>query len=141
MIMLRFCFWFFCLIFLLLSCGEKSEDGISKTQGDKYTVSIEKPIEIPDDFPTDVYIYPRSTAIDVAKTPKGYSLTLSTSHDVPRVAETYKRQMMIKGWTAEASVTKGAESLFAYTKEERVANVAIGPTEGGVLIKLTVTVD
>jgi hypothetical protein len=141
MIMLRFCFWFFCLIVLLLSCGEKSEDGTSKTQGDKYTVSIEKPIEIPDDFPSDVYIYPRSTAIDVAKTPKGYSLTLSTSHDVPRVAETYKRQMMIKGWTAEASVTKGAESFFAYTKGERVANVAINPAEGGIRIKLTVTVD
>ena len=141
MIMLRFCFWLFCLVFLLLGCGDESEDGISDAQGDKYTVSIEKPIEIPDDFPTDVYIYPRSTAIDVAKTPKGYSLTLSTSHDVPRVAETYKRQMMIRGRSEEASVTKGAESLFAYTKEERVANVAIGPTEGGIRIKLTVTAD
>ncbi len=139
--MLRFCFWLFCLMFLFLGCGEESEDRISKTQGDKYTVSIEKPIEIPDDFPTDVYIYPRSTAIDVARTPKVYSLTLSTSHDVPRVAETYKRQMMIKGWTAEASATRGAESLLAYTKEGRVANVAIGPAEGGVRIKLTVTVD
>jgi hypothetical protein len=141
MIMLRFCFLLLCLVLLLLGCGKETEDGISKRQGDKYTASIEKPIEIPDDFPTDVYIYPRATAIDVAKTPKGYSLTLSTSHDVPRVAETYKRQMMIKGWTAESSVTRGAESLFAYTKEKRVANVAIGPAEGGVRIKLTVTVD
>lgn len=139
--MVRSYSWLFCLIFFLAGCGEKTEEQIIETQGDKYTVSIEKPIEVPDDFPADVYIYSRSKPTDATKTTQGHFLILTTSHEVPRVAETYKRQMMIKGWSMKASTTSGTEILFAYTKEKRVANVAIGPWEGEIRIKLTVTTE
>ena len=138
---IRFCLGLFCLIFLLVGCGEKAEEQIIETQADKYTVSIDKPVEIPEDFPADVYIYPRSTAIDVSKTQKDYSFVLSTSHEVPRIAETYRRQMMVKGWSMEAATTSGTDSLFAFTKEDRVANVVIGPAKEKVHIRVTVTTE
>ena len=140
-IVIRFCLRLFCLIFLLAGCGEKAEEQIIETQVDKYTVSIDRHVEIPEDFPADVYIYPRSNAIDATKTPKAYSLTLSTSHEVPRIAETYRRQMTIKGWSIEAATTSGTESLLAYTKEDRVANVVIGPAKEKVHIRVTVTIE
>ncbi len=139
-IMLRFCLWLFILVFLLVGCGRDAEEQIIETQVDKYTDSIDKPVEIPADFPADVYIYPRSNAIDVTKTPEAYSLTLSTSHESARIAETYRRQMMINGWSVKASTNNGTEFLFAYTKEDRVANVAIVPAKGKVHIKLTVKI-
>ena len=140
-IVIRFCLRLFCLIFLLAGCGEKEEEQIIETAVDKYTVSIDKPVEIPEDFPADVYIYPRSNAIDATKTPEAYSLTLSTSHEVPRITETYRRQMTIKGWAIEADTTSGTESLLAYTKEDRVTNVVIGPSKEKVHIKVTVTIE
>ena len=138
---IRFFSVLFCLILLLAGCGENSEEQTIETQVEKYTVSIDKPVEIPEDFPADIYIYPRSDAIDVTKTPKTYSLTLSTSHEAPRIAETYRRQMMIKGWSPEASTTSGTESLLAFTKEDRVANVTISPAKEKVHIKVTVTIE
>ena len=138
---IRFCLGLFCLIFLLVGCGEKAEEQIIETQADKYTASINRLVEIPEDFPADMYIYPRSNAIDVTKIEKVYSLTLSTDHEVPRIAETYRRQMTIKGWSLQAATTSGTDSLLAYTKEDRVANVVIDPTKEKVHIKVTVTID
>ena len=140
-IVIKFCLRLFCLILFLVSCGEKGEEKIIETQADKHTVSIDRLVEIPEDFPGDVYIYPRSNAIDVTKTEKAYSLTLSTNHEVPRITETYKRQMMITGWSLEAATTSGTESLLAYTKEDRVVNVVIGPAKGKVHIRVTVTIE
>ena len=140
-IVLRFCLRLFCLILLLAGCGEKAEEQIMETQAVKYTASINRLVEIPEDFPADVYIYPRSNAIDATKTGKSYSLTLSTNHEVPRIAETYRRQMTIKGWSLEAATTGGTESLLAYTKEDRVANVVISPAKDKVHIKVTVTIE
>jgi hypothetical protein len=140
-IVTRFWLGVFCLILLLAGCGEDAEEQIVETQVDKYTVSIEKPVEIPEDFPADVYIYPRANAINVSKTPETYSLTLSTSHEVQRIVETYRRQMMTRGWSIEAATTSGNESLFAFTKEDRIANVVIGPTKEKVHIRVTVTTD
>jgi hypothetical protein len=137
--MIRFCLGLFCLIFLSAGCGEKAEEQIIETQVDKYTVSIDKPVEIPEDFPSDVYIYPRSNAIDVTRTSEAYSLTLSTTHEKPRIAETYRRQMMTKGWSVQDATSSGSESLFAFTKEDRVANVVISPAKEKVHIRVTVT--
>lgn len=138
---IRFCLRLFCLILLLAGCGEKAEEQTIETQVDKYTVSIDRLVEIPEDFPGDVYIYPRSNAIDVTQTQETYSLTLSTSHEVPRIAETYRRQMTIRGWSPEAVTTSGTESLLAFTKEDRVANVVIGPAKEKVHIRVTVTTE
>ena len=139
--MIRFCLRLFCLILLLACCAEKSDEQVIETQPDKYTASIDRLVEIPEDFPADVYIYPRSNAIDTSKTAKAYSLTLSTSHEVQRIVETYRRQMMTRGWSIEAATTSGNESLFAFTKEDRIANVVIGPTKEKVHIRVTVTTD
>jgi hypothetical protein len=138
---IRFCLRLFCLILLLAGCGESVDEQIVETQPDKYTASIDKPVEIPEDFPADLYIYPRSNAIDVTKTEKVYSLTLSTNHGAPRIAETYRRQMLINGWSIRASTTSGADSLLAYSKENRVANIIISPVKEKVHIKVTVTIE
>lgn len=140
-IVIRFCLRLFCLILLLAGCGEKVEERIIETKEEKYTASIDRLVEIPEDFPADVYIYPRSNAIDVTKTEKAYSLTLSTNHEVPRIAETYRRQMTIKGWTLETSTSNGTDSLLAYTKEDRVANVVIRPAKEKIHISVTVTIE
>ena len=137
-IVIRFYLWLFCLVFLLAGCGEEAEEQIIETQVDKYTAPIDRLVEIPDGFPADVYIYPRSNAIDASKTPESYSLTLSTNHEVPGIAETYRRQMTIRGWTIEAATTSGTDSLLAYSKEDRVANVVIGPAKEKVHIRVTV---
>lgn len=138
--MIRFSLRLFCLILLLGGCCDKPDEQSIETQPDKYTASIDKPVEIPKDFPADVYIYPRSNVIDVTKTTRAYSITLSTNHEIPRVAETYRRQMTLKGWSRKAKTTSETESVSAYTKEDRVANIVISAVKEKVRIRVTVTI-
>ena len=140
-IVIRSCLRLFCLILLFAGCGEKVEKQTVEAQADKYTVSIDRPIKIPQDFPADVYIYPRSNAIDTAKTEEAISLTLSTNHEVPRITETYRRQMTMKGWSLETETTGRKESLFAYSKDDRIANIVISPVKEKVHIRVTVTIE
>jgi hypothetical protein len=131
----------FCLILFLAGCGEKAKEQLNDADPAKYTVSIDRLITIPEDFPSDVYIYPRSNAIAVNKKENVYSLTLSTDHEVSGIEETYRRQMTIRGWTREAVTNIENKSLSAFTKEDRIANIIIEPTNEKVHIRMTVTME
>ena len=56
-----------CLILFLIGCGEKAKEQLNDTDPAKYTVSIDRLVTIPEDFPSDVYIYPRSNPIGFKK--------------------------------------------------------------------------
>ena len=164
--MARFYFCVFCLILLAAGCGETVEEkamekkieeatggdaevDLSKkgmkvtgeTEGGKYTFSTGESIEISKDFPADVLIYRPSKTISSMKIPEGYSVSLTTRYDMPKVTETYKREMKAKGWSEEASMNIGAQSMLAYKKDSRAANIMIAPMDDETRITVTVTME
>jgi len=162
--MARFCFWVIFLILFAVGCGETveekamekkikaatgadadidlSEKGMKikgDTDGGKFTVSTGKLVEIPKDFPSDVFIFSPSKAVVAIKMPKGYSVSLTTGEDLPTVEKTYKREMQAKGWSEATSMNMGDQSMLMYEKKNRAANITIASTEGETQIVVMIT--
>jgi hypothetical protein len=120
----------------------KNEMTITEETGEgKYTISSGEGAEIPKDFPADVFIYRPSKVINALDMPEGSSLGLTTTDDVPTVAETYKREMTARSWSEQTAVNDGAQSMLVYEKEERIANITIAPMDDATQIGVTVTKD
>ena len=112
-----------------------------KTEGGKYTVTTGDKTEIPEDFPSDVFIYRPSKAVMAMKVPEGYSIALSTEDDRSKVVNTYKREMKAEGWSEKATMNMGPQSVLVYEKDGRNANISIGPSGEAVQISLVVSVE
>jgi len=161
--MTRFCFIVFLIILFAVGCGEKAtEKAIEKkieestgsdakvdlsdkgmkvsgeTEKGNFSFTTGESVEIPEDFPADVFIYSPSKTMMAMKMPEGHSLSLSTENDVKKVTQTYQQEMKAKGWSEETSMNMGNQSVLMYKKENRVANIAIA--EGDDNTQITVTV-
>jgi hypothetical protein len=116
-----------------------SKDGMKvtgKTEEGKFTITTGEKTEIPKDFPTDVFIYRPSKAIMVMKIPEGYSVALTTQDGRSKVVSAYGREMEAKGWSEEASMNMGPQSMLVYQKNERTANISIGSSDQGLQINV-----
>ena len=159
----------FCVIFLIFlgaGCGESAEEKamekqieestgrdaevhVSKkgakitaeTEEGKYTVTTGEETRIPKDFPDDVFIYQPSKAVMAMEIAEGYSIALSTRDERLKVVGAYKQEMKAKGWTEEASMDMGSQSVLVYEKKGRNANISIVPMEGALQINVTVTTE
>lgn len=152
--MTKYIICLFCLVFMLAGCGGSSEEAIErsvekatgedadvdlsdegmkitgKTEEGAFSLSSGEGVEIPKDFPNDVLIYRPSKVNMAMNMPEGQSITMTTSDDSKKVEETYKREMTAKGWSEQASMNMGTQSMLMYEKEDRAANITITP-EGG----------
>ena len=162
--MAKFYFCLFCLMFIAAGCGKTADEkAVEKkieaaTGGDaevdlskkgmkvtgetaqgKYSLSTGESVQIPKDFPDDVFIYRPSKAIAAMKMAQGYSISLTTGKEVEEVTETYREEMEGKGWSEQTAMNMGAQMVLVYTKESRIANIAIAATGDATRITLTVT--
>ena len=95
-------------------------------------------VTFPEDFPDDVLIYSPSSVDSAMVMPEGHSLTLKTNDDSEKIEEAYKSEMITKGWSEQASIDMGTQSMLAYTKEDRAANITIVPSDEGTQILIIV---
>lgn len=164
--MTRYLFCVFCLVLLVVGCGrEVQEAAIEKkieaatggevevdlskggmkitgeTEEGEYSVTAGEETEIPENFPSDVFIYRPSEAVMVMKVPEGCSVTLTTQADMAEVVAAYKREMKAKGWSEEGSMNMGDHSMLMYGKDKRAATINIMPSDDAVQINLTVSTE
>jgi hypothetical protein len=112
-----------------------------QTEEGAFTLSSGEEADIPEDFPDDVLIYTPSSVSMTMNTPEGHSLTLKSSDDSKKILETYKREMVAKGWSEQASINMGAQSMLTYKKGDRAANINVGQSDGETQIVLIVGKD
>jgi len=110
-----------------------------KTEKGAFSFSTGEGAGIPKDFPADVLVYRPSEVVTTMNIPEGQSLVLTTSDESTKVAEVYKREMTAKGWSEQTSMNVGGQSILAYKKENRVANVTTAPMDGKTQITVMVT--
>jgi len=155
----------FCLLALILiagACGESArEEAIEKkieaatgadaevdiskkqvkvtgeTEEGEYALTSGEDVEIPEDFPSDVFIYRPSTTVMAMKVPEGHSVTLTTGDDKSKVVQACKREMEASGWTEEGSMVMGDKTMLMYKKDGRVAGINMGPSDKGLHIVVT----
>jgi len=153
-----------CACILAVGCGRKAEEkamekAIEKQTGGKASVNIDKnsfsvktkdgeftmtsggDAKIPDDFPSDVFVYKGSTVFSTLKVPDGQQVQLTSKDAVSKVADAYKKEMTAKGWTEESTVTMGEQVVLSYQKDDlRTAVMVMGEKDLSRII-LTVTKD
>lgn len=112
-----------------------------KTGDGEFSLSSGEGTEVPADFPDDVLIYSPSKVSMTMNAPEGQSLTLTTSDDSKKIEETYKREMIDKGWSEQVSMNMGSQSMLSYKKGDRVASITIMPSDDGTQIMLIVGKD
>ncbi|MFH1217954.1 MAG: hypothetical protein V1706_15790 [Pseudomonadota bacterium] len=109
-----------------------------ESEGEKYSVTTGAATEIPQNFPADVHLYQPSKPVQAVEVTGGYSVSLATPDGVEKVASSYKEQMVSKGWTEQASMNMGGQTMLVYEKENRTATIAVMPLEGETHITVTI---
>jgi len=108
------------------------------TEDGAFSLSSGEGTLVPEDFPDDVLIYRPSSVESAMVMPEGVSLTLKTNDEREKVEEAYKSEMADKGWSEQASIDMGTQSMLAYKKGERAANITIVPSDGMTQILIIV---
>jgi hypothetical protein len=126
------------------SSGGKASVDISKgkfeikTAEGEFKMSSGEGVQIPADFPKDVYVHEGAKATAAMTLPKGHMLTLETADAVAKVAGAYQSKMEAQGWKQEMAMDNGGTKMFVYKKDKLTAQVTIaGEGDGG---KTTISV-
>lgn len=159
-----FKFLLFCIVLMSAGCGKTPEETVTEetidesgtaeitpapvkkeiseteeTEKGKYSISTGDNAEIPEGFPTDIYIYRPSSVTAAIDTPEGSILGLTTDDDVSTITETYKREMAANSWLEQTSVKHEEQLILVYEKEQRIAHISITPMDGATQIGVKIT--
>jgi len=121
--------------------SEKGMKITGATEGEKYSVTTGDATEIPKDFPEDVPLYQPSKAVGAVEVTGGYSVSLTTGDDITKVASSYKEQMTSQGWSEQASMNMGGQTILVYEKDGRATNIAVMSLDGETRITVTVAME
>jgi hypothetical protein len=90
---------------------------------------------IPDNFPTDMPVYPGAQAaqgkgVEIEGSPQS-AVQLLTNDALPDVHRFYSAELASKGWTVDSDEQSDAAATLQATKGDCKASVLITPAEGG----------
>jgi hypothetical protein len=107
-----------------------SQDQIKiKDQHGEATVSAKGNVQIPVDFPGDVYVYPNTKVLIAQTLDGGFHLLLQSPEAPESLVNTYKEKMRSNGWKETNAISMGATGIFTYEKDNRQAMVTISQSE------------
>jgi hypothetical protein len=119
-----------------------TSDGMEVTSTDAdgtYTWQAGSEAELPEGFPTDIYI-PDGAVVEMSSaSPNGYVLTLSTDKAFSAVVESYKEKMVAAGWTEHTATQMEGTQMLIYGQGDRSVNVGVFNEEGATKISLSVS--
>jgi hypothetical protein len=110
----------------------KSEDG-------EVEVDAGKAVELPKEFPKDVYVYKGAKIIMSMKIPEGQLITLQSKDDPEKVIENYKQKLTAKGWSQKAFMNLTEQRIFVGQKDSRMVNVMAIKVEDVTQIRVSVS--
>jgi hypothetical protein len=110
------------------------------TEDGEVSMKAGKGAKLPDSFPEDVHVYDGARVAMAMQMPGGMSVGLTTKDDIDAVKKSYETEMQKQGWNRTSAMEMGEQSVLMFTKEERVANIAISrdsEDEAGTRISIT----
>ncbi|MBM3255867.1 MAG: hypothetical protein FJZ04_00125 [Candidatus Moranbacteria bacterium] len=113
-----------------------------KTQEGTMNIAGEGNAALPENFPSDVFIYNDAKIVfSLAQAPgmggtEGYSISYNTGAAQNDAIAKYKSEMASRGWELDNEVNMGAESgdVLSFKKGVRQVTVSIGTSEGKTAI-------
>ncbi len=95
------------------------------------TVTSGGNVQVPDTFPKDVPIYPKTQVLNSLTAGDMVHLTLISQENIEKIVASYKEQMKQQGWKEITSFAMGTTVTMGYDKDNRHATVAVSEMEKG----------
>lgn len=154
-----------CSLILIAGCGRKSQEKISEsvikkaiekqsggkakvdlsegsisiqTEEGSFQMSSGESAKIPDNFPSDVYVFEGAKIEAVMQSTEGSTLSLSTQDTISKVTGKYRSEMTNKGWKQESTINMGDQQMLLFTKDERASTVIVTSDGEKTMIAMTV---
>jgi hypothetical protein len=107
-----------------------------KTDDGEMSLTSGKSATLPDNFPKDIPMY-EGFVLDMAmEVPEGYSLSFTTKDEVSTVVQWYLTELTNQGWTKEANMDMGEQTMLVFKKSERGVHLAISSDNNQTRISL-----
>lgn len=106
--------------------------------GSVVRIATGKDAAIPDDFPSDVPLFPGFKPDMVQSLPGGtVAVAGSVPAAIPSVKSYYDQAALREGWTVTGSIGEEHVASLTYTKGERMLQVTATPDMAGTMISIT----
>ena len=121
--------------------GESGSITIKGEDGEEVTFSSDE-TELPDDFPSDVYVVNgERQGVGAMSSNEGQVVTfgVKTDEDFSDVKEKIIEEMKSNGWENTMTMGAGEESMQMYTKDDKSATITVTKETEKVLVTYMVT--
>jgi hypothetical protein len=108
--------------------------------GKKFNASIGDEIEIPEEFPKDVPIFPGSTPMAFLSAPdEGIIVTFKSREEQQDIFDFYQSSLADDGWEILEDSILGKRLSFDAIKDNRKVSVTVAGTKGDARVSVIVT--
>lgn len=112
-----------------------------ETKDGSFEVATGGELNIPDDFPQDVYLPKDANVLTSMTMPDGFAVTLQTSEARDEVVAHYTAEMKAQGWEEKVVMNMGESQMLTYSKDNdaRTVNIVAAKGETGTQVQITTT--
>ncbi len=112
-----------------------SDESVSiKTKDGEFKMNAGDNAKLPEDFPSDVFVYKNAEVKMTMALPQGSSVSFQTKDSKDKVVAKYKKEMKSKGWSQEMAMDMGEGTSLTYKKGERGVQVMVATDDDFTLI-------
>jgi hypothetical protein len=109
-------------------------------EGKKFNASIGDEIEIPEEFPKDVPIFPNATPMAFLSAPdEGIIVTFKSGEEQQDIFDFYQSSLTDDGWEIVEDSMFGKQLAFDAIKDDRKVSVIVAGTKGDARVSVIVT--
>jgi hypothetical protein len=118
--------------------GEGVEMTVQGKDGEKaHFKADEQGVELPEGFPTDVPLYPKSKIVTSMTIEKGKMVMLKTADSIKEIEKFYKEKLKENGWDIKISTETQDGMMLNGVKNKNVVNVVVSGKPGETMINIT----
>jgi hypothetical protein len=115
-----------------------SDEGIEITaDGMSIATHADGGVDLPDDFPKDVYVLQGASVMATMRDGTDFVLTLQSDQSLDQVRSAYKSKMAAEGWDLKTEMRMGLGDMLAFEKNGRSAGVSLQTNEGKTIVSLS----
>src|SRR3989339_654994 len=128
----------FGLAVFLSACQSPSEKVI-ETVTENGTMQAGQDVSLPDNFPSDVYVYEgKLAAVVFNEANNGFNLTIETKDVLDDIKSVYENKLEEDGWVVNQSMNLGGVLYLGSEKNGRVISITASQTDETTMLVINV---
>lgn len=113
-------------------------NGSMKVETGEGTLEAGEEVELPADFPSDVYVAEGSIRSALATEDSNYSVSIEAQESKSALYDRYISELESAGWNLTLKMSTAEVSSVAGEKDDRIVTVSISESEGKTFVAITV---